>query len=83
MVMGKMLINKSHKNVTTVRFHISTIWGIEPNNLSLPRLMLGLTLNICYVIIKSTIFKNNVVTTGSFSKVIFITKVLRNSTTYH
>ena len=83
MVMGKMLINKSHKNVTTVRFHISAIWGIEPNNLSLPRLMLGLTLNICYVIIKSTIFKNNVVTTGSFSKVIFITKVLRNSTTHH
>ena len=75
------MISKSHKNVTTVSFHISTISGIEPNNLSLSRLTLNL--NICDVIIKFTIFKNNVVIRGSFSNVIFITKVLRNSITHH
>ena len=35
-----MLINKSHKYVTNVGFHISTRREIEPNNLSLACLML-------------------------------------------
>ena len=55
-----MPINKSHKNFTTVSFHISAPWGIEPNNLFLSSLTLGLTWNICNVIIRSTIFKSNV-----------------------
>ena len=57
MVMEKMFINKSHKNFTNVSFHISTIWRIEPNNLSLWSLTLGLTWNICDVIIKSAILR--------------------------
>ena len=80
MVTAKMLINKSHKNFTG-SFHIGTIWGIEPNNLSLSSLTLGFTWNICAVIIKSTILKNNVVIRSCFIEVIFIARVLRNSIT--
>ena len=65
-----MFFNKSHKKFTNVSFHISAIWGIEPNNLSLLSLMLRLTWNICDVIIKSTICKNNVVITSCFVEVI-------------
>ena len=83
MVMGKMVLNKSHKYVTTVSFYISTVLGIESNNFSLSRVTLGLTWNTCDVIIKSTIFKKNAVIRGSFSKVLFISKVLRNSITHH
>ena len=83
MVMGKMVLIKSHKYATTVSFYVSTVWRIESNNLSLSRLTLDLTLNLCDVIIKSSILKKNVVIRGSFSKVIFILKVLRNSITHH
>ena len=61
MVTGKMFINKSHKNFTNVGFHISTISGIEANNLSLASLTLEWTWNISDIFIKSTIFKSNVV----------------------
>ena len=80
MVTWKMFIKKSHKNFTNVSLHINTILGIEPNNLSLSSLTLGLTWNICDVIIKP-IFKSNVVIRSCFIEVIFITRVLRNSTT--
>ena len=83
MVMGKMVLIKSHKYATTVSFYISTVWRIESNNMSLSRLTLDFTLNLCDVIIKSSILKKNVVIRGSFSKVIFILKVLRNSITPH
>ena len=33
MVTRKMLINESHKYFTNVSFHISTIRGVEPNNI--------------------------------------------------
>ena len=65
-----MFFSKSHKKFTNVSIHISTIWGIEPNNLCLLSLMLGLTWNICDVIIKTTIFKNNVVIRSCFVEVI-------------
>ena len=64
------------KNLTNVSFHISTIRGIELNNLSLMSLRIW---NICDGFIKSTIFKSNVVIRSCFTKVIFITRVLRNS----
>ena len=84
MVMGKKVLIKSHKYATTVSFYVSTVWRIESNNLSLSRLTLDFTLNLyIYVIIKSSILKKNVVIRGSFSKVIFILKVLRNSITHH
>ena len=83
MVRGKMLINESHKYFTNVGFHISTIRGIEPNNLSLASLALGWTCNIRDIFIKSTIFKSNVVIRSWFIEVIFITRVLRNSIANH
>ena len=83
MVTGKMLINKPHKNFTKVSFHISTIWGIEPNNLFLSSLALRLTWNICDVIIKSTMFRSNFVIRSFFIEVIFITRVLRISISNH
>ena len=45
MVTGKIneLINESHKYFTNVSFHISTIRGIEPNNLPLASLTLEWT----------------------------------------
>ena len=43
MVTGKMLINASHKYFTNVSSHISTIRGIEPNNLPLASLTLEWT----------------------------------------
>ena len=67
---GKIFIKKSHKNITNDGFHISTIWGIEPNNLSLLSLMLGLTWDICEFIIKSTVFKDNLVIRSCFVEVI-------------
>ena len=57
MVTGKMLINASHKNFTNVSFHISTIRGIEPNNLSLSILTLRWTGNISNIFIKSTFLR--------------------------
>ena len=83
MVTGKMLINESHKNFTNVSFDISTITGIEPNNLSLASLTLRWTWNICGILIKSTIFKSNVVIRSCFIEVIFISRVLRNSIANH
>ena len=62
MVMGKMLINESHKYFTNVSFHISTIRGIEPNNLPLASLTLEWAWNICDIFIKSTISKNVTIT---------------------
>ena len=53
------------------------------NNLSPSSLTLGLTWDICDVIIKSTIFKSNVVIKGYSIEVIFITRRLRNSITNH
>ena len=53
------------------------------NNLSSSSLTLGLTWDICDVIIKSTIFKSNVVIKGYSIEVIFITRRLRNSITNH
>ena len=55
MVMEKMLMNESHKNFANVNFHISTIRGIEPNNLSLASLTLGWAWNISDIFIKSTV----------------------------
>ena len=78
MVTGKILIKESHKNLTNVSFH-STIRGIELNNLSLASLTLRWIWNICGSFIKSTIFKSNVVIRSCFTEVIFITRVLRNS----
>ena len=69
MATGKMLINESHKNFTNVSFHISTIRGIKPNNLSLASLTLGWTWNICDIFIKSNIFKSNVVIRSCFIEV--------------
>ena len=83
MVTGNMLINESHKYFTKVGFHISTIRGIEPNNLSLASLMLEWPLNICDIFIKSTIFTSTLVIRSCFTVVIFITRVLRNSTANH
>ena len=71
MVTTKMFfINVFHKELTKVSFHISTIWGTKPDNLSLLNLMLGLTWNICDVIMKFTIFKNNVAIRSCFIEVI-------------
>ena len=56
MVTGKMLINESHKYFTNVSFHISTIRGVEPNNLSLASLTVEWTGNLCDIFIKSTMF---------------------------
>ena len=53
------------------------------NNLSPLSLTLGLTWDICDVIIKSTIFKSNVVIKGYSIEVIFITRRLRNSIANH
>ena len=53
------------------------------NNLAPSSLTLGLTWDICDVIIKSTIFKSNVVIKGYSIEVIFITRRLRNSITNH
>ena len=53
------------------------------NNLSPSSLTLGLTWDICDVIIKSTIFKTNVVIKGYSVEVIFITRRLRNSIANH
>ena len=53
------------------------------NNLSPSSLTLGLTWDICDVIIKSTIFKSNVVIKGYSVEVIFIARRLRNSITNH
>ena len=53
------------------------------NNLSPLSLTLGLTWDICDVIIKSTIFKSNVVIKGYSVEVIFITRRLRNSIAIH
>ena len=83
MATEKMLIHESHKNLTNVSFHISTVRGIEPNNLSISSLVLGCTCNICDIFIKSTIFKSNIVIRSCFIEVTFITKVLRNSITNH
>ena len=83
MVTRKVFIDESHENFTNVSFHISTIKGIEPNNLSVSSLTLGWTWNICDILIKSTIFKSNVVIRGCFVKVIFIRRVLRNSIANH
>ena len=83
MVIGKMLINEPHKNFTNVSFHISTIRGIEPNNLPVASLTLGWTWNICVICIKSTIFKSNVVIRICFIEVVFIARVLRNSIANH
>ena len=79
MVTGKMLMNESRKNFTNVSFNISTISVIEPNNLSLSNLTLGWTWNMCDIFSKSTILKSNIVIRSCFIKVIFITRVLRNS----
>ena len=79
MVTGKMFINKSHKKLINVSFHISTIWGVEPNHLSYSSFTLRLTRNICNVIIKSTIFKSDVVIRSYFIEKIFITRGLRNA----
>ena len=76
MVIGKLLINNFHKNFTNFGFHISSVWEIEPNNLSLWRLALGWTLNICDSISKSTILKSNIATRGCFIEVIFMTKIV-------
>ena len=54
---GKMLINKSHENFTNVSFHISTIRGIEPNNLSLASLMFGWTWNICDISLNTLLLR--------------------------
>ena len=75
MVMGKMLVNESHKYFTNVSLHISTIRGIEPNNLSFASLMLEWAWNICDIFI---FFKSNVVIRSCFIEVIFITRVFRN-----
>ena len=77
MVTENMFINKSHKDFANFSFHISTIWGIEPNSFSLSSLTLGLTWNMCDVKMKSTIFKSNVVNRSCFITVILITRVLR------
>ena len=79
MVTGKMLMNESRKNFTNVSFNISTISVIEPNNLSLSNFTLGWTWNMCDIFSKSTISKSNIVIRSCFIKVIFITRVLRNS----
>ena len=42
-----MLTEECHKNITNVTFNISSIEGIETNNLSLSCLTLGWTWNIC------------------------------------
>ena len=83
MVTEKMFSKKLNKDFANFSLNITTIGGIEPNNLSLPSLMLLLTWNICDVIIKSTIFKSNIVIRSCFIEVTFITKVLRNSITNH
>ena len=56
-----MLINKSHKISTNVSFHICTIWGVEPNDLSLSRLTFRLAWDILNGFIVSTIFKSDIV----------------------
>ena len=61
MMTGKMLINESHKYFT-VSFHISTLRGIELNNLRLASLTLAWTWNICDIFIKSAISKNVTIT---------------------
>ena len=83
MVTGKMLINESNKYFTNVSFNNSTIRAVEPNNLPLASLTLEFTWNICDIFIKSTIFKSNIVIRSCFIKVIFVTRVLRNSTANH
>ena len=40
MVTEEMIMNKSHKSFTNFSFHVSTIKGIETNNLSLSSLTL-------------------------------------------
>ena len=77
MVTEKMFINKSHEDFANVSFYISTIWGIEPNNMSLSSLTLALTWNICDFKAKSTIFKSNFVIRSCFIEVILITRVIR------
>ena len=59
MVTGKMLINESHKNFSNVSFHISTIRGIDSNNLSLTSLTVEWTWNISDIFKKSTILITN------------------------
>ena len=78
MVTGKKLINESHKNFTNVSFRISTMKGIQPNNLYLSSLTLRWTWNVCNIFIKSAIFKINVVIRSCFIEVVFITRVFRN-----
>ena len=78
MVTGKKLINESHKNFTNVSFRISTMKGIQPNNLYLSSLTLRWTWNVCNIFIKSEIFKINVVIRSCFIEVVFITRVFRN-----
>ena len=53
------------------------------NNLSPLSLTLGLSWDICDVIIKSTIFKSTVVIKGYSIEVIFITRRPRNSIANH
>ena len=71
-----MLINKSHKISTNVSFHIRTIWGVEPNDLSLSRLTFRLAWDILNGFIVSTIFNSDIVTRGCFIEMIFITRAL-------